>query len=173
MFVSDIHGNLDIFERCIEIFNNEQADKIVFLGDTGAGYYNEDNNQRIAQTLNDMKNRVKLIRGNCDRSDFEALLEFNLYDDDTLYINGKFVTVTHGHLNGNYYLPQYCGEIYIQGHTHVPVLQKQGSYVIANPGSPTRPRGVNLKCYIIIDETSIKLKSFDGDVIKEIYFNEE
>lgn len=170
MFVADIHGNIDVFNEIIEIFNKEEADKLVFLGDTGASYYDEENNRAIADILNEMGNKVELIRGNCDRSNFEDLLEFVLYDDDTLYINGKFVTITHGHLNGNYYLPEYCGEIYIQGHTHVPVLEKQGSYILANPGSPSRPRGMNIKCYIIIDEKSISLKSFSGETLKNIDF---
>ena len=170
MFVSDIHGNLDIFNEIIKIFNKEEADKLVFLGDTGAGYYDEENNQKIAEVLNSMGKKVELIRGNCDKSDFEDLLDFNIYNDDTLYINGKFVTITHGHIYGSYCLPEYCGEIFIQGHTHVPILEKQGQYILANPGSPSRPRGMNIKCYIIIDEKSIKLKSFSGEILKNIDF---
>ena len=170
MFVADIHGNIENFKRVIELFNEEKADKLIFLGDTGAGFYDEENNKEIADTLNEMGKKVELIRGNCDRGNFEELLEFNMYDDDTLYVNRKFVTITHGHLNGNYYLPEYCGEIYIQGHTHVPLLEKRGNYILANPGSPSRPRGINMKCYIIIDENKIQLKSFNGDVLKEIEF---
>ena len=170
MFVADIHGNLDNFRKVIELFEEEKADKIVFLGDTGAGYYDEENNKIIADKLNEMGKKVELIRGNCDRSNFEELLEFPMYDDDTLYINGKFVTITHGHLNGSYYLPEYCGEIYIQGHTHVPLLEKRGSYILANPGSPSRPRGMDIKCYIIVDANGISLKSFTREVLKEILF---
>ena len=75
MFVSDIHGDLEIFEEIIEIFNKEKADCLVILGDTSAGYYNEENNKEIADVLNSMGNKVELIRGNCDSYDFEELLE--------------------------------------------------------------------------------------------------
>ena len=171
MFVSDIHGNITIFEEIIEIFNKENADKLVFLGDTGAVYYDEENNQIMADVLNAMKNKVELIRGNCDSSDFEELLDFEIFDDDTLYINEKFVSIAHGHRYNSYRLPPNCGDIFIQGHTHIPMLVESSGRILANPGSPSRPRGTDLKCYIIIDEESIKLKSFTGELIKEFAFD--
>jgi len=170
MFVSDIHGNIEIFDECLNIFNRENADKLIFLGDTSASSYDDENNKYIAKKLNDLSNKVELIRGNCDGSNFESLLDNAIFDNDTLYINEKFVTITHGHLNGNYFLPQYCGEIYIQGHTHVPLLEKRGSYILANPGSPSRPRGFSLKCYLIVDKNGIYLKNFSGEIINQILF---
>ena len=140
------------------------------MGDTGAGFFNEDNNQKIAEVLNSMGNKVEVIRGNCDSSDFEDLLDFEVFDDDILYINGKFVSIAHGHRYNTYRLPPNCGDIFIQGHTHVPMLVESSGRILANPGSPSRPRGMNIKCYILIDEKSIKLKSFDGEVLKEIVF---
>lgn len=115
-----------------------------------------------------MANNVEVIRGNCDTSDFEDLLEFDIFDDDILFINGRFVSITHGHMYNSYHLPPNCGDIFIQGHTHVPMLIKSGGRILANPGSPTRPRSSDLKCYLIIDETSIKLKSINGNLIEEI-----
>ncbi len=170
MFVSDIHGNIEIFNRIIEIFKAEKADILVLLGDTSAGFFNSENNELMADVLNEMLDKVEVIHGNCDSSDFEDLLEFEVFDDDTLYINGVFVTITHGHIYGSYNLPPNCGKIYIQGHTHTPLLMKRGDKILANPGSPTRPRGTDLKCYLIIDEDSIKLKEFNGVVINEIEF---
>ena len=34
MFISDIHGDLDVFNRCIDIFKTENANKLILLGDT-------------------------------------------------------------------------------------------------------------------------------------------
>ena len=170
MFVSDVHGDINVFEEIIEIFNDEKADCLIFLGDTSAGYYNEENNHKIADDLNSISNKVELIRGNCDSYEFEELLDFEIFDDDVLYMNGKFVSIAHGHRYNMNRLPPNCGDIFIQGHTHVPMLIESGGRIVANPGSPSRPRGANLKCYIIIDENSIKLKSFSGEVLKEILF---
>ena len=170
MFVADIHGNKDIFNEIMEIFNRENADKLVFLGDTGAGYFNEENNHTIADVINSMGNKIELIRGNCDSSAFEDLIESEIFDDDTLYINGKFVSIAHGHRYNSYRLPPNCGDIFIQGHTHIPMLVESSGRILANPGSPSRPRGMNIKCYIIIDENGIKLKSFSGETLKNIDF---
>ena len=85
--------------------------------------------------------------------------------------NGKFVTITHGHYYNTLELPPNCGEIFIQGHTHVPMLQRQNEKILANPGSITRPRGTNLRCYILIDEKEISLKTIDEKIVKVIEFS--
>lgn len=167
IFVSDIHGNIDKLQDCIEIMQKENADKLVILGDTASNVDKEDN-KLIAGILNNIKKKVVVIRGNCDTRDFEENLSFEIYDMDNLYINGKFVSVTHGHYYNCYNLPFNCGEIFIQGHTHIPMLVKSNDKILANPGSVSRPRGSDLKCYILIDEKSIMLKTMEGSLIKEI-----
>lgn len=170
MFVSDIHGNVDRFNEVLEIFKNEKADKLVILGDTSASMSKSDNEQ-IAESLNSMKSKVEVIRGNCDTRDFEELLEFEIFDMDNLYVNRKIVSITHGHYYNFYNLPYNCGEIFIQGHTHIPVLQQVKDKIMANPGSLSRPRGTDLRCYIIIYEEKIVLKTLDNKLVKEIKFS--
>ncbi|MBQ9314111.1 MAG: YfcE family phosphodiesterase [Clostridia bacterium] len=170
MFVSDIHGNTAKMEEIIEIFKKENIDKLVILGDT-ASSYDEFDTQYIVDILNHMSNKVEVIRGNCDTYDFEKCLDFAIYDLDNLYINGRVVTITHGHHYNSLDLPPNCGEIFIQGHTHVPILKKEKGRIFANPGSISRPRGVDLKCYIIIDEKQILLKTLEGIVINTIVLN--
>ena len=166
VFVSDIHGNVERLEECVEAYEREQADKLVILGDTAGGYYDGDN-YLLAEILNGMKDKVEVIRGNCDTSDFEDCLDFEIFDDDTLYVNNKFITIMHGHRNNCYNLPPNCGDIFIQGHTHVPMLIKQGGRILANPGSVARSRGSDLRCYILIDEEYIYLKALNGSLIKQ------
>ena len=167
IFVSDIHGSVDGVKKVIEIFKDEGADKLVILGDTASSCDREDNVQ-IATLLNGIQEKVEVIRGNCDTLSFEDMLEFEMYDIDTLYINSKFVTVTHGNYYNCYNLPQNCGDIFIQGHTHIPMLEKRQEKIFANPGSITRPRGVDLRCYILLDDDKIILKTLNGKVVKEI-----
>lgn len=50
------------------------------------------------------------------------------------------------------------------------MLAKQNGLILANPGSITRPRGTDLRCYILIDESKICLKTLDGKTIKELTF---
>lgn len=169
MFISDIHGNVETFERCIEIFNEEKADKLILLGDT-ASSSDSYANEQLADILNEYKSKVEVIRGNCDNLNFEDRLNFEIFDLDNLYINEKFVTITHGHYYNCIELPPNCGDIFIQGHTHIPMLQKMNDKIIANPGSVARPRGGDLRCYIIIDGHRISLKTLEGSLVKFIDF---
>ena len=171
IFVSDIHGSVDRFNEVLEIFYKEKADKIIFLGDTASSMSKSDN-EEITEKLNGMKNKIEVIRGNCDTRNFEEMLEFEIFDMDNLYLNGKVVSITHGHYYNYYNLPYNCGEIFIQGHTHVPLLQQVKDKIMANPGSVSRPRGTDLRCYIIVDEEKIYLRTIDGKNVKEIAFDE-
>ncbi len=36
IFISDIHGNFEVFKECVEAFEKENADLLVLLGDTSA-----------------------------------------------------------------------------------------------------------------------------------------
>lgn len=167
MFVSDIHGSIEKLEEIIEIFNKENANKLVILGDT-ASHTDDATNEKIAELLNSLKDKIEVIRGNCDTRSFEEKLEFEMFDMDNLYVNGKFVTITHGHYYNCYDLPYNCGEIFIQGHTHIPMLQQINGKILANPGSVTKPRGVDLRCYIIINDEKILMKTLEGKLVKEI-----
>ena len=64
MFVSDIHGNVEILQELIQIFEEEKADKLIILGDTSAS--NNIDNEEIASILNRMATKIEVIMGNCD-----------------------------------------------------------------------------------------------------------
>ena len=169
MFVSDIHGDISRFEEVINIFKNENADKLIILGDT-ASQYDDHDSIYMADILNSMSSKVEVIRGNCDTYEFENHLKFPIFDLDNLYISNRVITITHGHYYNSMELPPNCGEVFIQGHTHIPILNKNRDKIIANPGSVSRPRGVDFRCYIILDEEKIELKTLDGKTVKQIYF---
>lgn len=173
LFVSDIHGNVENLEKCIDLLEKENANKLVILGDTSSNY-SEGDNYLLAEILNNNQKRVEVIRGNCDTSDFEDYLNFDIFDDDILYINEKFVSIEHGHIHNFYHLPANCGDIFIQGHTHVPQLFVQNGKILANPGSLTRPRGVDIRCYLLLDEEAIYLKLLESKkIIKKVNINLE
>ena len=169
IFVSDIHGNVDRLKEVIEIFNKEKADRLVILGDTCA-YLSKSSDDEMAELLNVMKDKVEVIRGNCDTRNFEELLQIEMFDMDNIYANGKIITVTHGHYYNSHELPYNCGEIFIQGHTHVPILIKDKDRIFGSPGSVSRPRGVDLRCYLLLEENKISLKTLEMKLVKEIVF---
>ena len=167
LIVSDIHGGYDNLEK---IITKETFDKLIILGDL---YYynftsNDLQNDKIIKLLQKHKDKLLLIRGNCDHYiDYEKV---NLFAHDiiTIPINNNRVTLTHGDVYSKGFMPEYHGNIFINGHTHIPVLYKENNIIYANPGSITSPRGCFYKSYMVFDNDKITLKEIDGSIIKEL-----
>lgn len=167
MCISDIHGSIENLKRAIERLREENAEKLLILGDFSS-YYHSSSDFEIAEILNNMAGSVIAVKGNCDNSYIDDLFHFGLGYLKTIDINGIKVTLTHGHIYNRNNLPENCGEIFLSGHTHVGMIEKIGDRIIANPGSISKPRGESNKSYLIIDEKNIELKTLSGETIKRI-----
>ena len=71
MIASDIHGSAFYCEKMIEAYRREKADKLLLLGDIlYHGPRNdlpkEYNPKKVIQMLNDIKEDILCVRGNCD-----------------------------------------------------------------------------------------------------------
>lgn len=167
MCISDIHGNIECLNMVLERFKEENAERLIILGDFSS-YYFSSSDFEVAEILNNMAGIIIAVKGNCDSYEQEKIFNFNLGLVKTFEINGKNVTITHGHIYNRSNLPENCGEIFLSGHTHIGTIEKIGNRIIANPGSISRPRGGTKKSYIIIDDEKIELKSLNGDLIKSL-----
>ena len=58
-----------------------------------------------------------------------------------MLVDGRRWFVSHGHLYRPAEVPLPAGSLFISGHTHLPVLQREGELVLMNPGSICFPRG--------------------------------
>jgi len=135
-------------------------------------YYGTEDDHEVCDLLNSMASKIVAVEGNCDRGGDE-LFSFELPVVNQLYVNGVIVTMSHGHLYNAMSLPSNCGEVFLQGHSHVPMLEKRKDVIVANPGSISRPRGVDLRCYLLIDEENvIWLKTLSGKVVKSLKIGE-
>ena len=94
-------------------------------------------------------------------------MQFSLPDLTHINLNGKVVTLTHGHLYDKYHLPEYCGDIFLSGHTHYGMITKQDGKIFANPASISRPRNGSERTYLFIDENKIYLKNLEEQVLLE------
>lgn len=167
MCISDIHGNIENLERGIERFREENADKLLILGDFSS-YYHSSSDFEVAEILNNMAGSIVAVKGNCDNSSIDNLFHFGLGYLKTIDINDIKVTLTHGHIYNRNNLPEDCGGIFLSGHTHVGMIEKIGDRIIANPGSISKPRGGSKKSYLIIDEEKVELKTLGGELIKGV-----
>lgn len=164
LIVSDIHGGYNNMKKVLE--DNPEFDLFLILGDI---LYGGEEEEKLADLLNKYTSRIISVCGNCDSFSNTSILNFF---DDKLYvtvpIDGKLVFITHGHVYNRYNVPNLPYDIYIQGHTHVPVME-YGDKLYLNPGSITRPRGTCGKTYILYDNGDFSLKSVDDNsVIKKI-----
>lgn len=178
VFVSDIHGSLFYAKKGVEAFEKENADQLILLGDEmyhgPRNPFPEDYNpEEVANTLNKYKQQIIAVRGNCDAEVDQMLLEFPMLADYTiLYVNGRRIFVTHGHLFDEFNLPPLAeGDVLIHGHTHIPVAKKLGVNYILNPGSCALPKEEHPHTYGVIENNTFYIKTFDGEVYKEIKFD--
>lgn len=83
LVISDIHGSGYYADKIREIVERENPEKIILLGDL---YYHgprndlsqEYNPMKVAETLNSMKDRLLVVRGNCDAEVDEMISEFQI-----------------------------------------------------------------------------------------------
>ena len=81
LIATDIHGSLYYGQKIIDAFNLLQADKIILLGDTlYHGPRNdlpkEYNPKELTNLLNQYKNRIISVKGNCDSDVDQMVLQF-------------------------------------------------------------------------------------------------
>ncbi|MGL5088811.1 MAG: phosphodiesterase [Cetobacterium sp.] len=173
--ISDIHGSSYFLKKALEAYEKEKADYILILGDElyhgPRNYLPQDYNPKeVSEILNKYKQKIIAVRGNCDSEVDQMLLEYPMMSDYTiLLMNGKRIFATHGHIYSEEKLPNLSqNDVFIYGHTHLPVAYKKENIFILNPGSITLPKGGNLNSYGIFKGGFFYIKSLLGETIKKI-----
>ena len=175
MIASDIHGSAFYCEQMIEAYKREGADKLLLLGDIL--YHGPRNDlpegyapKEVIAMLNEMKNDIYAVRGNCEAEVDQMVLEFPVMADYCiLSIDGKTLYATHGHVYNQNNLPPLCeGDILIHGHTHVLKAEQMEGYILLNPGSVSIPKEGNPPTYAVLEDKTFTIKDFDGNIIKEM-----
>lgn len=175
MFASDIHGSAYYCRKMLEAYGRSKAVRLILLGDfLYHGPRNElprdyDPKQVLAM-LNEYKDEIYAVRGNCDSEVDQMVLEFPMMADYSLLsLNGKTIYATHGHIYNEENLPPMKpGDVLIHGHTHLPVAKSMGDCYLLNPGSTSLPKGGNPNSYGILDGGVFTIRDFDGNKVKEL-----
>ncbi len=175
LVISDIHGSGYYAEQINKINKREDPEKIIILGDI---YYHgprnelsqEYNPMKVAEVLNSLKDKLLVIKGNCDAEVDEMISEFKFEDHILMKINGKNYYFTHGHKYNIENIPYEDFDIMIYGHIHQGFIQEKEGYIFANTGSISLPKCNSEHSYIILDENNITLKKVDGEILQEYKF---
>ena len=175
---SDIHGDAYCATLALKIAKEINADKIIILGDLL--YHGPRNNlpdsynpKAVIELLNENKDKLLCVRGNCDAEVDQMVLNFPILADYAiLSLDGLTVYATHGHrFNTDNPPPLSSGDILLHGHTHVLKIESFGNnnfYI--NPGSTTLPKNSNPKTYCIYENRTFTILDFDGNLIDSISF---
>lgn len=157
MIASDIHGSAFYCEMLMERFKQEKPDKLLLLGDLlYHGPRNELPEKYVPKSvfamLNEIKESILCVRGNCDGEVDQMVLDFPIMADYCLlYIDGLCFYATHGHVyHQNKPMPGTRGFL-LCGHTHVPAMEECGDFVYLNPGSVSIPKSDTKHSYMVYE----------------------
>jgi len=173
LIASDIHGDLDSIKKVFSAYESEGAEKLVLLGDLL--YHGPRNDlpntyapKEVIRILNENREKIIAVRGNCDTEVDQMVLEFPILADYAyLALDGLTVFATHGHkYNLGTLPPLRKGEILLHGHTHILSSEKFGDdNIYLNPGSAALPKENNPRSYMVYENRVFTIKDFSGKVI--------
>lgn len=165
MIASDLHGSAHYCRLLLERFEEEQADRLIFLGDLL--YHGPRNDlpaeydtKAVTKLLNAVKDKLLCVKGNCDSEVDQMVLEFPMLAEyAVLPVGNRLCYLTHGHNYGPDHLPPMAkGDILISGHTHVPVFHQKGGMVLLNPGSVSLPKEDTPHSYMTLENGEFRWK---------------
>ncbi len=168
---SDIHGSAYYAEKMVEAFHNSGAEKLILLGDIL--YHGPRNDlprdyapKKVIPMLNELKDRIICVRGNCDAEVDQMVLDFPITADYKM-INTEELTIcaTHGHVYNEDKLPHEEFDILLCGHTHVPKIVKHQGFTYINPGSVSIPKEDSHHGYMILEDGKFSWYDFDENRI--------
>lgn len=164
MTASDIHGSAAACAALLEAYRREAPDRLLLLGDI---LYHGPRNplpeeyapQKVAAMLNELRERILCVRGNCDAEVDQYLLEFPIMAEYCIFPCGsRTVHAVHGHRFPDA-VP--VGDIVVSGHTHVLTACEEDGRLYLNPGSVALPKD-GFRGYILFEDDGVSFRHLDG-----------
>ena len=175
MIASDIHGSAYYCQKMLDAFHREGADRLLLLGDLL--YHGPRNDlprdyapKQVIEMLNGLRDRLLCVRGNCEAEVDQMVLTFPVLSDSCiLWLDGRMIFATHGHVfNENALPPLRDGDILLHGHTHIPACRthtEDGAprYTYLNPGSVSIPKEDRAHGYMTLTDGLFEWKDLEQD----------
>ena len=171
LIASDVHGSSAYLKKLINAFETEKANLLVLLGDI---YNHGPRNplpeeyapMTVSELLNGIKEKLIVVKGNCDSQVDTLISEFDFIEDMLVISGEKKVLLTHGHVFNKDNLPKTKVDAIIYGHFHTGFIEDKDGVVVANAGSISLPKNNTENSYIILEDGVITLKNLDGKIIQ-------
>ncbi len=168
---SDIHGSEYFAKKMVAAYKNEAADKLLLLGDILYHGPRNDlprdyNPKAVISLLNELKDEIIAVRGNCDAEVDQMVLDFSITADyKMIYERDINICATHGHVYNEDRLPDERVDVLLCGHTHIPKKVKYKTFTYINPGSVSIPKEDSHHGYMIFEDGKFIWKDFDGNEV--------
>jgi len=172
LIASDIHGSQYYAKKLVDRFNAEKADKMVLLGDI----YNHGprnpfpkdyNPMGVAAILNSIKDKLIVVKGNCDSEVDQMISEFTFVESAQLYVDGKVITCTHGHKLNKDNMDTSVGDVLAYGHFHTNFMERVNGVLVVNPGSVSLPKENSVSGYLLLFNNNMIQYNIEGDLIQQ------
>ena len=173
MIASDLHGSAYYCRKMLEAFEREGADRLFLLGDLL--YHGPRNDlpreyapKEVIPLLNEKKEKLLCVRGNCDAEVDQMVLEFPvLADYAVLPVGRRLIYATHGHIYHVKNLPPLApGDVLLHGHTHVPAWTEFGQgNLYLNPGSVSIPKENSPHSYMTLEGNMMQWKELESSAV--------
>lgn len=169
MIASDIHGSATYLNELLAAYDREAPDRLILLGDLL--YHGPRNDlpdgydpKAVLSRLNELDPSPICVRGNCDSEVDQMVLNFPITAESLiLYVEGRMVFATHGHILGMDNPPALRrGDVLLTGHTHVPAWEDRGDYYYVNPGSVSLPKEDSARSYLMLEGGTFTWKTLEG-----------
>lgn len=170
LILTDIHGSSYYLEK---VLNEVKGfDHLIILGDVL--YHGPRNDlpmeydpKRVIKILNDLKDKIIAIRGNCDANVDLMVLDFNFEEHKWINIENKMWFLTHGDVFNKTNVKIYDDHYYmLYGHYHINEIIDYPDVTCINLGSITLPKD-NHHSYAIIEDNVYTCYDIEN---KEIIF---
>lgn len=171
LIISDIHGSSKYLKMALK--REKDYEKILILGDL---YYHgprnnlpeEYNPKECASILNSLKEKIIVVRGNCDAEVDQMISDFPINDFIDFKFGKYFIHADHGHHYGPDNIPSGNYDLYLYGHYHKVNLSLVDGKIIGSPGSISLPKDEYHAYIELYEDGKIELRNlFDDSLIKE------
>ena len=169
LIASDIHGSAYWCRKLLEVYQQEQPDKLVLLGDIL--YHGPRNDlpreyapKAVIALLSPLAEKILCVRCNCEAEVDQMVLPFPcMAPYSQLLVEGKTFYLTHGHHENPRNLPRLNpGDVFLSGHTHVKEdIQVEGVRCL-NPGSVSIPKDGSHSC-LVYDKGEFSFRILEED----------
>ena len=158
LIASDLHGSARYAGKLMEAWRQEKPERLLLLGDLlyhgpRNDFPEEYDTRAVTALLNDTKDALLCVRGNCDSEVDQMVLAFPVLAEYAfLALDGLTIFATHGHNYGPDNPPPLGpGDFLLCGHTHLPVRRDCGGYTYLNPGSVSLPKEGTPHSYMTLE----------------------